>query len=528
MALLDYLTLGGVEIANHVRLSAYLESVGSPLDSAGACVCPSLTAEMLGDEEYTDPAADEAPWYDPDVPASAEFAGLMVLSIDGLDDHPVARSVTTAITGGGVLGPARVLPRSLTVTGILLGSTCCGVEYGWHWLTEALQGCAGTGCEGDCMELFACCPALGATREEFEERERRTLRRVALTSGPTVIERAGDGCSTGGCNGSADILTVEFVLTAATPWLWSDPLPITDAAPPVDLTDECITWCLTGGTNQPTKCIEVTDFCPPGALSMPVTNGACVGGLVWPVGNTTDLCACRLAACPDPTAACADPYCRSVAPPAPTSSLRTCFCLPLAVERACYDIDLSSSPGWAVDVPTIVVRAGSGDIRNLGITFYERSEQHGAMTAARVADTERCNPLAEFHVTYVPAGGAVTIDGQVQRATVECGGRCEASRDTYGRDGVPLSFPGLSCASYVICLETDVTNPPAADALVSISVSGRGLGRGYPGYARFPRIGQTWPQFEEGLAAFPWGPNSCFSPMAENWPTWDGRIPTTS
>ncbi|MET7572954.1 hypothetical protein ABZT04_31335 [Streptomyces sp. NPDC005492] len=68
-------------------------------------MCPTLTAEMLGDEPYTTPAADQAPWYDPNVPASEDFAGLLVLSMDGIDDYPVKRSVTNAVTGGGVLGP---------------------------------------------------------------------------------------------------------------------------------------------------------------------------------------------------------------------------------------------------------------------------------------------------------------------------------------------------------------------------------------------------------------------------------------
>src|SRR5690606_23228070 len=105
----------------------------------------------------------------------------MVLSVEGLDTHPVRRSVTTAVTGGGSIGPARVMPRTITVTGVLLGATCCGVEYGLHWLTEVLTGCTSGGCEGDCMTLFNCCP--GEEEEDpeaFAARHRRSIRRVAL------------------------------------------------------------------------------------------------------------------------------------------------------------------------------------------------------------------------------------------------------------------------------------------------------------------------------------------------------------
>lgn len=433
-----YMAYGGVEVANHTRLAAYLQSVGSPLDSVGTCGCPTVTAAHFGDLPYLSPDEDFAPWYDPDVPESADFAGIMILDLAGIDDYPVRRTVTGGIVGGGSIGPARALPRTITMTALVLGSTCCGVEYGLHWLAEVLQGCTGGACDGDCLTLYNCCPGEDTTQDEFNAAHRRTVRRVALVEGPTVVGRTGNGCSNGDCQSGADIITVEVVLTAATPWLWTDIIPVLDVAPPLDESSDCIEWCV----HQPDG---------PG----------CDG-------------TCRFAPCMDPTAACGDPRCLPPPPPTPTLPSETCYCLPVAVERACYDLDLSTRPGWSVDVPMITVQAGDRDLRNLTIEIFERSSEETALTPDEVADGSRCTPHSVYHVVFVPAGGALTLDGQIGRATVECGGACETSPDVYGKDGLPPTWKSFGCASYVVCLSTDVSNPPSSDALVNFGVSGRG------------------------------------------------------
>ncbi|MDX3345870.1 hypothetical protein PV387_03325 [Streptomyces sp. ME02-6987-2C] len=432
-----YLNYGGVEVANHARLTAYIESVGSPLTTYGGCGCPTFGAEILGDLPYTAPDSEDspAPWYDPDVPESTEFAGIMVLEIEGLDDFPVQRSVTGGLAGGGAIGPARALPRTITVTALVLGSTCCGVDYGRHWLEQVLQGCTGNECDGDCLTLYNCCPGEELDPDTFNERHRRTLRKVALVDGPRVTARTGDGCQVGECQSGADILTVEWVMTATVPWLWTDLVPALEVTPPVNLDGSCVDWCV-----HPTG-----DDCPGG---------------------------CRFAACVDPTAACADPLCAPDAPPLPGTPLNTCFCVPLAAERSCYDLDLTTRPNWSSDVPVVTIRAGATDLRNLTVEIYEQGED--GMTCDEVAEFNRCSPHSYWHVGFVPAGGAVTLDGQIGRAIVECGGVCETSPDVYGRDGMPAVYRALECASYCVCLSTDIENPPSLDAVVTVSMSGRG------------------------------------------------------
>ncbi|MGW5925226.1 hypothetical protein ACWF2L_03130 [Streptomyces anulatus] len=473
-----YLDLGGTEIANHARLAAYLETVGSPLDSVTACGCETFDAVLVGDEPYTSPEEDGAPWYDPDVPESGEFAGLLVLSVDGLDTHPVRRSVTSAVTGGAALGPARVEARTITVTAVLLGSSCCGVDYGLRWLGQALAGCTGAGCGGDCLTLFNCCPAEFEEPGPFAARHRRTLRRVALIEGPTPIARVGNGCSgSGGCQVGADLVTVEFVLTAATPWMWTDPVPVLDVPVPTDDGTECIVWCIhdpDAPAPVPPVCWEPGDGCPPGAVAVELTDGDCE--VSWPAleNHRTAPCekTCRQAACPETEALCSDPLCRTPTPPTPPPP-ETCFCHALAVNQEWHELDLSTSPGWFGSVPIIQVYAGTRDLRRVTITLYERTEDLDGLTCEEVAEVSRCNPHAVYEVAYVPAGGTVTIDGQIGRAVVECGGTCEGSPDTYGRDGGPLVFPMLTCDRYCVEIAADAIVTADEDARVSIAVSGR-------------------------------------------------------
>ncbi|WP_329368690.1 hypothetical protein OG896_24450 [Streptomyces sp. NBC_00669] len=476
MALEWYLTLGGTEIANHSRLNTYLDTVGSPLDSQTVCGCETFDAELVGDEPYTTPAdpASPAPWWDPAVPESTEFCGLMVLSVDGLADYPVTRQVTGAVAGGAALGPGRTQARTITVTGVLLGVTCCGVDYGLRWLAAALGGTTGAACGGDCLELYNCCPATFEDPDEFAEQHRRTVRRVALVSGPTVTARAGTGCTgTGGCSAGADMLTVEFVLSAATPWQWTDPVTVLETVPvPTDDGTECITWCVHGGPDAPV-CVDLSDSCP-SALSVPFGDGGCAGA-AWPTLEDSGPCGagCRLAPCPDLDDLCADPACTTPAPPVPPPPA-TCFCYALAVNSEAYDLDLTSFPVWFGLAPIIEVYAGSSPLRHLTITIVERPPgTDDSISCQDLAEAGRCQAAAEIEVGYVAAGATVTVDGQIGRALVDCAGQCEAASDVYGAGGAPLSVPLLRAGRYCVLLEADAIATAAADATVTIAVSGQ-------------------------------------------------------
>lgn len=439
------MSVGGQELWNLPRLQAYLANVGSPFTTgADICGCSTLTPAMLGEEDavYTTPATDPAPWYDVDLPETADFLGFMPLSITGLEDNPRARNVTNGVGGGGVFGPSRDLPRTITVTGLLIGASCCGSEFGVHYLTEALAGCTGDSCDGDCVEMFNCCPDAVMTRPEFLAAHRRTFRRTALVSGPTVISRTGNSgsCARGACGGNGDIIEVEFVLVAAAPWPWTDQIPLLDVNLPIGGSGDCIEWCLSHAVSD--------------------TDPVCVAG------------ECQHAPCKAAVDACADPTRPVPAPPSP-SIPDAGFCVPIASERACYTIDLSTRPQWSSDVPVITVLAGLTELRNVEIAIYER-QTGTTQTCEQIADAQRCDPLNYFFITYIPAGGAVTIDGQIARATAECEGDCRTASTVFGSaDGGPVKIREMTCASYCVCISTDPLFPPSADASMTLAVSGR-------------------------------------------------------
>lgn len=444
--LTDWAAIGDIEVWNTGRLQGYLTNVGSPfVTGPDVCTCDSLTPTILGlgFTDYQTPALDPAPWYDPDLSRSAEYLGFLPLSVVGVDDNPRGRNVTNAVGGGGVFGPVRNLPRTMTVTGLVIGTTCCGAEYGLHFLSEVLSGCTGEACDGDCLNMYACCPdGETLTAAQFNAKYRRTFRRTALVSGPTVVKRDGTGqCASGSCAGGGDILTVEFVLVAANPWAWTDTIPLLDVPLPAPSpSTPCINWCLRN----------------------PVTGtGAC------PASD------CLFGDCAADDS-CGDPLAAVPAPPQPTTPL-TSFCVPLGTESACYDIDLSMRPEWSSDVPMIVLESGSSVLRNVRITVFTKPAG-SLLNCAAIADQDRCDPVEQFVVTYMPAGAVLTLDGQVGRALLVCNDTCQTASTVYGdQNGGPVRFTELGCATYCLCIETDPAYPPAVDASLSFGVSGRGL-----------------------------------------------------
>ncbi|AMD42768.1 minor tail protein [Streptomyces phage Xkcd426] len=444
--IIDYAAANDQELWNTIRLQAYLTNVGSPFDSGPSiCTCDNLTPQILGATgPYTTPdaAVDPAPWYDPAVPASAQFLGFLPLSVEGTDDNPRARSVTGAVGGGGVFGPTRDLPRTMTVSGVLIGSTCCGAQYGLQYMSEALSSCSGDACDGDCFTMYNCCADPGAmTPAQYNAAYRRTFRRTSLVSGPTVTRRRGSGtCDSSNCAAGAELIEVEFVLVAATPWAWTDPIPLLEVTPPIGGDGDCIDWCVSNNVDPEHSC---------------------------------DPSTCLFQTCTTPGDPCGDPRNPVPLPPQPKVPAGS-FCAPLGPERDCYDLDLSTRPQWATDVPVVQIYSGADPLRNIRVTFYEKPDGT-TDTCDQVADKNLCNPVQDFTVTYIPPRTTLTLDGTIGRATVNCDSNCRTASTAYGnQDGGPVTVSDFTCATYCVCIETDTEYPPAADSLVAISVVGKG------------------------------------------------------
>lgn len=158
MAYEGYLKANGVEIANAARTSRYMDNLLPTFGFKGCQDCEGLEA-ALG-ETYATPIADNAPWYDPLMPASGAFYGFYPLSIEGIDDS-TREAVTTELVGdGSITNRPRFAGRDIRVNGLLLGATEQAVDTGMAWLNRALSGpCEGTNdCLGGDLEFYSSCP----------------------------------------------------------------------------------------------------------------------------------------------------------------------------------------------------------------------------------------------------------------------------------------------------------------------------------------------------------------------------------
>lgn len=448
MAALDYLCLGGTEIANSARTTAYARNGLKPHTmSVGDCGCPDL-AQVLGDPEYRRPELDtESPpaWVDPAVPESWEFAGLLITSIEGLDAAPASREVSDRIGDGAVIGRRRYGPRTITVTGVLLGSSCCGIDYGMRWLAAALRGsmnCGpGGGCRGDDLVYLTCCPTICEDAPGFTsyadcaEPYWRTLREVALVSGPTKTGSVGGACS---CCQTCPAAEVEFTLVAGRPHALREPVTVTEPGETWTLDDAeigCVEW-----VTDPSCTDTSGGGCGPSALS-----------------------------CLDTTLA--EMGCAPTLPPPLPVVHNPCACEPLTRRRHCVEIPSSVlTPIWSDVVADLEIYAGGQTLRSVRVRFYPNP-----LGLPSVDDLDECGYCAELNITAIPAYSTLRVDGTRRQVTVTCPGSDEvpAAAAVSGDNGGPYTWPVLDCGvPYIACVEADAATI-AADAEITVRVISR-------------------------------------------------------
>lgn len=163
-----------------------------------------IALSILSNIEY-------APWFTTRDPASAEFFGLVPLSIPALDDSMVAASTTEYVTNGGATGKARHSTRSIVASAAIVASTDRGADFGKKWLDRTLgKATGGTRCEGVDLRFFAHegTPDAAVPVEHF--------RAVRLGRGATVTRKRTSEC--------AATWLVTFTLTADDPFTYGEPI----------------------------------------------------------------------------------------------------------------------------------------------------------------------------------------------------------------------------------------------------------------------------------------------------------------
>jgi hypothetical protein len=190
-----FLCLGANEIANVNRVTAYgAHKLFEP------CQCP-----VLADEVYTDPATDDAPWYDADHPESVNFLGFLPSSI--VVGEPGGRSTTGLAAVGAQVGSEHLVGRIVDVQGWMIATDQQSQYWGQRWLTEALRGSpCEEGCAADDLTLLPFC------RENGTEADFRKLVGAGKVAGPRFSSLLDDECFV--------ITEVQFQMGSSMPWLY--------------------------------------------------------------------------------------------------------------------------------------------------------------------------------------------------------------------------------------------------------------------------------------------------------------------
>lgn len=408
-----WLQLGHTELANTARTVAYLRRGvrNSTLDIMHDDSWAD-TATWLGHDPYRSPWEDDCPWYDPTVPASAEFAGVWVMNIRGAESTPIDREVIPSAVSGGALGPVRTPPRTLEVEALVLAGTPAGLTYGVTWLGAALRGdgCS-DGTETRQLLFLESAPPTDAelTPENIASlgnAEARMLADVAMTGGLEVEETFGRWHVDGhGATGAR----VRFELTAAVPWVWGLPRPlVSDIRPYL-------------GEPRTTTFENVSP------------DGVCPSG------------------CAPTSRVLVDPAGPSLATlPRPLSPAVAAGCSPLQSRRTVWHLEAGRTATWMDTVPTVTIRAGARDERNIRIQWAEGRIDGEA--------TDACSTVGEAMIGYVPAGSTMKLDATTGAATVVTvdGESLDATPLVSGRAGGPWRPPTLRCsAPYTLIIDTE-------------------------------------------------------------------------
>jgi hypothetical protein len=166
--------------------------------------------DALGGSDYANVAT--APWYDPEYPASSEFAGIVPVSFSGLDDSSSESKVQEFIGDGGNSGRLRNGTIALPAKVYVIASTDRGAEYGKRWLDRMLRASRSVGnCSGYELRYF---------RYPSEDSPQAHRRDVKVSRGAQVIAKRSKSCSVS--------WVVIFTLTDADGYEYGDPVPMVD------------------------------------------------------------------------------------------------------------------------------------------------------------------------------------------------------------------------------------------------------------------------------------------------------------
>lgn len=406
----------GTEIVNNARAAAYGRVHGISVRCSGD---PWL-APSLGHWPYISPDHDDAPWFDPSVPDSKGFLGVLGMSVTGGDGTAVS-AWTDLLEDGARPGPLRRSAREVLFTADLIAVDKAALSYGLGWLASVLRGeLCDTACDADVLQLYAAPPAPPPTaagcapepvfpKDGFDPARRgdeleRTLYQCRLLEGPTQESIAP---IRGGV-----MSRVTWTIKAGIPYWYHRPAVVwtlSETRPEDYFTRVVGNW---NSQKVYTDCAEAVDdnncLVPP-----PDANYPCPP-LTVPVVATPPRDPCYKG----------DFY---------RNGWQTLYRIPPGV-----------APSWFEKTPIIELDNGNRQIRSLLIRW--RANPLG-LPPTDPDHLDPCGVCAELWIPYLPPFAKLLVDGRRQVATVECVGDKRAEPVLYGKGGGIYAWPVLECST---------------------------------------------------------------------------------
>lgn len=214
----DYGVFGTHELWNNNRTAEYVNKAGITDGGFRVVKAPCDRLPLICDappgDIYTDPVVDAAPWHDAAFPESGDVAGLWVTDITDFSNLG-SRDVT--VTPFGATTSRRKLDaKTLTVTGWIVGRTCCAAQYYYRWLCNRLmERSCDTGDETSMLSMYDCCPdsdeSVGFTDQQLIDKYLRAMYNVKVAKDPTIIQKLGNCCGSG-CGATSIEVQWTYVL----------------------------------------------------------------------------------------------------------------------------------------------------------------------------------------------------------------------------------------------------------------------------------------------------------------------------
>lgn len=166
-----------------------------------------------------------------------------------------------------------------------------------------------------------------------------------------------------------------------------------------------------------------------------------------------------------------DPDCPPVpSAPAPPVIDSTCIEETGIWRRYWVSIPATEVSTWKTMVPTVELRTAGAAARQVRIRTYPNPFGYAP---ENLDLTDWC---AEQIISFMPASTVFTLDGVFERAWAEVQGRAAIPADhlLYGTDGVPATWPALSCGiAYTVSLDVPL-DAPESNLDISVSLTARG------------------------------------------------------